>query len=231
MDKLKCIIVDDEIMARKSLERLCKKAENLEVIAICENAEEAIDFLKKDSVDLIFLDIEMPGLTGIEFLSAVSILPQIIFTTSKTEYAFEAYQHQVTDYLQKPIDYSRFLLAVEKALEIQKQNDFYKAAAEEVYIREEGKYIRVSYDTILYFENVGDYVKVVTDTGNHIIYSTLKSIAKKLNNTRFLKVHRSYIVNLGKIKDIDESSLVINRKVIPISRANRPVLMGRLNIL
>jgi DNA-binding LytR/AlgR family response regulator len=218
-------------MARKSLERLCKKTENLEVIAICENAEEAIDFLKKDTVDLIFLDIEMPGLTGIEFLSAVSILPQIIFTTSKTEYAFEAFQHQVTDYLQKPIDYSRFLLAVEKAVEIQKQNDFYKAAAEEVYIREEGKYIRVAYDTILYFENVGDYVKVVTDTGNHIIYSTLKSIAKKLNNTRFLKVHRSYIVNLAKIKDIDESSLVINRKVIPISRANRPVLMGRLNIL
>jgi DNA-binding LytR/AlgR family response regulator len=231
MENLKCIIVDDEIMARKSLERLCKKTENLEVIAICENAEEAIDFLKKDTVDLIFLDIEMPGLTGIEFLSAVSILPQIIFTTSKTEYAFEAFQHQVTDYLQKPIDYSRFLLAVEKAVEIQKQNDFYKAAAEEVYIREEGKYIRVAYDTILYFENVGDYVKVVTDTGNHIIYSTLKSIAKKLNNTRFLKVHRSYIVNLAKIKDIDESSLVINRKVIPISRANRPVLMGRLNIL
>ena len=173
----------------------------------------------------------MPGLTGIEFLSAVSVLPQIIFTTSKTEYAFEAYQHQVTDYLQKPIDYSRFLLAVEKALEIQKQNDFYKAAAEEVYIREEGKYIRVSYDTILYFENVGDYVKVVTETGNHIIYSTLKNIAKKLNHTRFLKVHRSYIVNLSKIKDIDESSLVINRKVIPISRANRPLLMGRLNIL
>ncbi len=231
MENLKCIIVDDEIMARKSLERLCKKTETLEVIAICENAEAAIEFLKKDTVDLIFLDIEMPGLTGIEFLSAVSVLPQIIFTTSKTDYAFEAFQHQVTDYLQKPIDYSRFLLAVEKALEIQKQNNFYKAAAEEVYIREEGKYIRVSYDTILYFENVGDYVKVVTDTGNHIIYSTLKSIAKKLNNTRFLKVHRSYIVNLGKIKDIDESSLVINRKVIPISRANRPVLMGRLNIL
>ncbi len=231
MENLKCIIVDDEIMARKSLERLCNKTETLEVISICENAEAAIDFLKKDSVDLIFLDIEMPGLTGIEFLSAVSVLPQIIFTTSKTEYAFEAFQHQVTDYLQKPIDYSRFLLAVEKALEIQKQNDFYKAVAEEVYIREEGKYIRVAYGTILYFENVGDYVKVVTDTGNHIIYSTLKNIAKKLNNTRFLKVHRSYIVNLAKIKDIDESSLVINRKVIPISRANRPLLMGRLNIL
>jgi len=231
MENLRCIIVDDEIMARKSLERLCKKIDAIEVVTVCENAELAIEFLKKDSVDLIFLDIEMPGLTGIEFLSAVSILPQIIFTTSKTEYAFEAFQHQVTDYLQKPIDYSRFLLAIEKALEIQKQNNLFKAAAEEVYIREEGKYIRISYDTILYFENVGDYVKVVTDVGNHIIYSTLKSIVKKLNNTRFLKVHRSYIVNLAKIKDIDESSLVINRKVIPISRANRPVLMSRLNIL
>lgn len=231
MENLKCIIVDDEIMARKSLERLCHKTEILEIVAIYENAEKAIEFLKNDSVDLVFLDIEMPGLTGIEFLSAVSVLPQIIFTSSKTEYAFEAFQYQVTDYLQKPIDYSRFLLAVEKAFEIQKQNNLFKASAEEVYIREEGKHIRVSYDTILYFENIGDYVKVVTETGNHIIYSTLKSIAKKLNNTRFLKVHRSYIVNLAKIKDIDESSLVINRKVIPISRANRPFLMGRLNIL
>ena len=227
MEKLRCIIVDDEIMARKSLERLCNKTETIEVITSFENAEIAIKFLKKDSVDLIFLDIEMPGLTGIEFLSAVSVLPQIIFTSSKTEYAFEAFQHQVTGYLQKPIDYSRFLLA----LDIQKQNDLFKAAAEEIYIREEGKYIRIPYCTILYFETVGDYVKIITENENHVIHSTLKNVARRLNNTRFLKVHRSYIINLAKIKDIDESTLVINRKVIPISRANRPLLMSRLNIL
>lgn len=231
MTTLKALIVDDEIMARKSLERLCKKSENLEVVGICENAEDAIAFLKKEVVDLIFLDIELPGLTGIEFLDAVSILPQIIFTTSKTEYAFEAFQYQITDYIQKPIELPRFLQAVEKAKEIHERNNAYKAIANEVYIRENGKYIRVPYDTIHYFENAGDYVKVVTETGSHIIYATLKSISEKLNNGRFVKVHRTYIINLSKVVDIEDNTLVIGRKVIPISRANRPVLMSRLNIL
>lgn len=231
MSKLKCLIVDDEIMARKSLERLCKKVDTLEVAGICEHAEAAIEFLQKQNVDLIFLDIEMPGLTGIEFLREMSNLPQVIFTTSKTEYALEAFQYQVTDYLQKPIDFQRFSRAVEKAVEIHNQNNQYRTEAEEIYIKDDGKYIRLPYADILYFENVGDYVKVKTANKTHIIYSTLKSIAERLQHTRFLKVHRSYIVNLGKIKDIDETSLVIEKKVIPISRANRPILMGRLNIL
>ena len=231
MSKLKCLIVDDEIMARKSLERLCKKIETLEVASVLEDAESAITFLQKQNVDLIFLDIEMPGLTGIEFLREMNNLPQIIFTTAKTEYALEAFQYQVTDYLQKPIDFQRFSRAVEKATEIHHQNNQYRTEAEEIYIKDDGRYIRLPYTSILYFENAGDYVKVKTDKGTHIIYATLKGIAERLKNTRFLKVHRSYIVNLRKIKDIDETSLVIDRKVIPISRANRPILMGRLNIL
>lgn len=231
MSKLKCLIVDDEIMARKALERLCGKVDTLEVAGICENAEAAIEFLKKHNVDLIFLDIKMPGLTGIEFLREMSNLPQVIFTTSRTEYALEAFQYQVTDYLQKPLDIKRFTQAVEKAVDIHNQNNVYQADADEIYIKNDGKYIRLPYSEILYFENVGDYVKVKTEKGTHVIYSTLKSIAERLQHTRFVKVHRSYIVNLGKIKDIDETSLVIAKKVIPISRANRPILMGRLQIL
>lgn len=228
---LNCMIVDDEIMARKSLERLCGKYEKLNVVQVCENAKDALKYLAEEPVDLIFLDIEMPEVSGIDFLNQAITLPQIIFTTSKTEYAFEAFEYSITDYLKKPIAFPRFQQAVEKAFEIQIQNNAYRAQAEEVYIKVDGKYIRIPFDNILYFENVGDYVKVKTEEGTHIIYRTLKSIDAKLSNPKFLKVHRSYIVNLSKIKDIEESTLVIGKKVIPISRANKSTLMSKLNLL
>ncbi len=228
---LNCIIVDDEIMARKSLDRLCAKHENLHVIEICSNAEEALQVLSEKSVDLIFLDIEMPEITGIEFLEKAITLPQIIFTTSNSEYGREALEYHITDYLKKPITMPRFLQAIDKALDIQKQNENYKAAAQEIYIKENNKYIRLPYDQILYFENVGDYVKVVTTDKNYVIYSTMKNIDSKLSHPRFLKVHRSFIINLSKIVDLEESTLVIGKKVIPISRANKSILMSKLNIL
>ena len=228
---LDCMIVDDEIMARKSLGRFCEKHEDLNVVQIRENGKEALAYLTEHSVDLIFLDIEMPELSGLEFLEQVVVLPQIIFTTSKTEYAYEAFEYSITDYLKKPINFPRFQLAVEKAIEVQKNNNAYRANAKEVYLKVEGKYVRVAYDDILYFENVGDYVKVKTKENSYIIYSTLKNIDGKLNNPRFLKVHRSFIVNLNKIKDIGEGTLVIEKKVIPISRANKSILMNKLNIL
>ncbi len=228
---LDCMIVDDEIMARKSLGRFCEKHDNLNVVQICENANDALSYLIEHSVDLIFLDIEMPELSGLEFLEQVVTLPQIIFTTSKTEYAYEAFEYSITDYLKKPINISRFQQAVEKALEEQQKNNAYRANAKEVYLKVEGKYVRVAYDEILYFENAGDYVKVKTTESSYIIYSTLKNIDAKLDNPQFLKVHRSFIVNLNKIKDIEEGTLVIEKKVIPISRANKSILMNKLNIL
>jgi len=228
---LNCIIVDDEIMARKSLSRFCEKHENLNLMQVCENANEALSYLENNSTDLVFLDIEMPELSGLEFLEQAINLPQIIFTTSKTEYAFEAFEYSITDYLKKPINFSRFQQAVEKALDVQRKNNAYRANAKEVYLKVEGKYIRVAYDDILYFENAGDYVKVKTEKESYIIYSTLKNIISKLNTPQFLKVHRSFIVNLSKIKDIEEASLVIGKKLIPISRANKSILMNQLNIL
>ena len=116
-------------------------------------------------------------------------------------------------------------------MEVQRQNETYKTIASEVYIKEDGKFVRISYEDILFFENVGDYVRIRTNESSHIIHSTLKNIASKLKDSRFLKVHRSYIVNLSKIKDIQENTLVIAKTVIPISRANKPVLMSRLNFL
>ena len=138
---------------------------------------------------------------------------------------------QVTDYLKKPFTFPRFQKSVEKALEQHEKNQEYKASANEVYVKEDGRFIRVSYEEILFFENVGDYVRIKTDHSSHIIHSTLKNIDSKLSNNRFLKVHRSFIVNLDKIIDIQENSLLIDKTVIPISRANKPLLMSRLNFL
>lgn len=228
---LNCIIVDDDLMARKSLEHLCKKIDSLNIVGIFENAQQGLDFLASNTADLVFLDIEMPEISGLEFVEKAKILPQVIFTTSKTEYAFDAFEYQVTDFLKKPIALPRISIAVEKAIEIQKQNNDYKASSREVYIKADGKYIRLAFDEILFFENVGDYVKIQTHSASHIIHSTLKSIDEKLKSLEFLKVHRSYIINLRKIKDIEENNLVIDKKVIPISRAKKPVLMGKLNIL
>lgn len=228
---LNCIIIDDDLMARKSLEHLCKKIDYLNILKVFEHAQDGLDFLASTSVDLIFLDIEMPDITGLEFIEKAQILPQVIFTTSKAEYAYDAFEYQATDFLKKPIAFPRFTQAIEKAKEIQQQNNEYKANSREVYIKENSRYIRLPYDDILYFENVGDYVKIQTSDNSHIIHSTLKAIDEKLQSFEFLKVHRSYIVNLRKIKDIEENTLVIEKKVIPISRANKPLLMGKLNLL
>lgn len=231
--KLQAIIVDDDPMARNSLEHLCKRVENLELVDICENAPDALRTVKEKAVDLIFLDIEMPGMTGLELLEQLPYSPQIIFTTSNKDYAFEAFEYEVTDFLKKPIQQNRFLKAVEKAEHRfqQLQAVAHASAGKEIYVKASGKLIRLNYEDILYFENVGDYIKVVTNDKNHIIHGTIKGLDEKLDYPRFLKVHRSFIVNLDKIKDIEDSTIVIEKKVIPVSRAHKPILMQSLNIL
>ncbi len=229
---MKCIIVDDDLMARKALERLCEKNRSLELLVTFENGQTALDFLTNTSgVDLLFLDIEMPILSGIEVLEKLAVVPMVIFTTTRTDYAYEAFEFNAIDYLRKPITAPRFDQAVDKALTFLQKRQVFQAEANEIYVREDGRYIRVPCDDILFFENVGDYIRVKTIKSQYIIHGTLKSIDEKLNDARFLKVHRTYIVNLSKIKDIEENSLVIDKSVIPISRANKGELLGRLKIL
>ncbi|MEM9544578.1 MAG: LytTR family DNA-binding domain-containing protein [Bacteroidota bacterium] len=232
-ERLKCVIVEDEIMARKSLQKLCEKMEQLELIDSFDNAKDALQKIENDAVDLIFLDIEMPDMTGIELLEQLTVTPQVIFTTGNKEYAFEAFEYDVTDFLKKPITQLRFAKAVEKAIQRQEQLDAIATASSknEIYIRTDGRYVRVPFSNILYFENVGDYVKVITSSGNHIIHGSMKSIDSRIQHPRFLKVHRSYIVNLDKIKDIEDNTLVIDKAVIPISRAHKPILMRTINLL
>ncbi len=230
--KLTCLIIDDELMARKALERLCEKRPELQIVAICENAEDALVILNNQEIDMIFLDVEMSGLTGLQLLDNLSYLPSIIMTSSKTEYAFDAFQYQVSDYLKKPITLPRFTQAVDKIVEKhQAILNTPQSIANDIFIKEDGRYIRLDYGDILYIENVGDYVSVRTPKNTHIIYTTMKTLEEKLPANLFFRVHRSYIVNLSKIVDIEDSNLVIANKVIPISRANKAELMQHINLL
>lgn len=218
-------------MSLKSLQRLCEQHGSLDVLAAFNDASGALAFMAEHMVDLIWLDVEMPGLSGLELLEKLPSMPYVVLTTSKTEYAYDAFQYQVTDYLKKPITLPRFNLAVEKVLELNaraKHNA--PVEREEIYIKTDGRYIRLPFNSISYIENTGDYVKIYTNNQTHIVYSTMKYLEEKLG-AQFLRVHRSYIVHLDKIVDIEENTLVISNKVIPISRANKSELMNRLNLL
>ena len=230
---LKTVIIDDEKIAIKSLENLCKKVSTLDLKASFVDPIEALSYVTKESIDLILLDIEMPELTGLELLDKLPSLPQVIFTTSNKEYAYEAFEYEVTDFIKKPITKDRFLKSIQKAIS---RDSYLKEIArdsnlKEIYVRVDGRLVRITIDDILYFENVGDYVKVITTDKVHVINIALKHLHVKLNHPRLLKVHRSYIVNMDKIKDIQENTLVINKKVIPISRAHKAIVMNSINII
>lgn len=225
------IIVDDDEMARVSLENLCEKIEDLEIVKTCENGLEAMKYLKSNSVDLVFLDIDMPDFTGMDLVKSVDDLPQIIFITGHTQYALEAFEYHVTDFIPKPVEFPRLLKAVERAQELQTNIDTGKDLQNDIYVRVNGRYIRLDFEDILFIESLGDYVTFNTVNGKYIVHSTLKNIDEKIKSEDFLKVHRSYIVNLTKIVDIEETNLVIKDKVIPVSRAHRPVLMQKIKTI
>ena len=233
--KLSCIIVDDEPMARKSLQRLCEKIDTIEVLHTFEDAESALAFLEQNDIDLLFLDVEMPRLTGIQMLDQLPTLPQVVLTTTKTEYAFDAYQYHVVDYLKKPISFPRLEQAVRKAIDAQQKKTYQTANIEptnnDIFVKTEGRLVRINFEDILYIESVGDYLRIKTPKTAFMVHGTIKGIDEKLPPAKFVKVHRAYIVNLSKIVDIEDTTLVIADKVIPISRAHRSVLMNKLNML
>lgn len=227
---MRCLLVDDDEMSRKILANLCSQIEQIEIAGICENALQAIPLLEKGDIDLIFLDVEMPDMTGLDLVKNIAHLPQVIFITSKQEYAVEAFEHRVTDYIQKPVQLPRLLKAIDRAREIKGKQVV--ADANDLYVRVDGKLVRLDLRDVLYIESIGDYVIFHTEKKEKfIVHSTLKNIDDKISNPKFLKVHRSFIVNLAKIVDIQETNLVIKDKVIPISRAHRPVLMNHIKTL
>lgn len=234
-----CIIIDDETTARAIIKQLCSKVDKLNVIEEFPNAIQAMKFLNQNEVDLIFLDIHMPDFTGFDFIETLKNPPKIILTTSDANFAIQAFEYEcIVDYLVKPIALPRFEKAIQKAELVQKtvkvKQDSDKVettSGNDLYVNIDRRLIKIDIPSIYLVEAKGDYINVKTEDKNYTVHSTLKKIEEKLPTSLFLKVHRSYIINIDKIIDIEDNSVLIKKDVIPVSRSNRPELMKRLNLL
>ncbi len=234
---MNCIIIDDEKMARVILKTLCSQIKSLNLTQDFPDAIKAIKYLNENQVDLIFLDIHMPNFSGLDFIKTLKDPPKIIFTTSDPKFAIEAFEYDfIVDYLLKPLELSRFEKAVKKAEKLQLNHNQVNLKKEvaiknDFYVNIDRRLIKIDFKGIYLIEAKGDYINIKTEDKNYIVHSTLKKIEEKLPDSLFLKVHRSYIINVKKIIDIEDNSVLIKKDVVPVSRSNRPELMKRLDLL
>lgn len=236
---MNCIVIDDEAMARAIITKLCGTVQDMEVIEEFDNAIDAIKFLNQRSVDVVYLDIHMPGFTGVDFVQTLKNPPKIVLTTSDTDFAIQSYEYEcIVDYLVKPVTQERFEKSYQKIKNaiVQKPkangNDNQESDLEgDLYINIDRRLIKLRFNEILIIEAKGDYIGVKTEKEEYRVHTTLKKIKEKLPKKLFLQIHRSFIINVTKIIDIEDNSVLIEKNVIPISRSNRPELMRRLNLL
>mgnify|MGYP000883410144 CR=1 FL=1 len=236
---MNCIIIDDEATARAIIGQLCVNVKSLNVLEEFPNAIQAIKFLNQNEVDLIFLDIHMPDFTGFDFIETLKNPPKIILTTSDANFAIQAFEYDcIVDYLVKPMTPERFQKAIQKAETMSAKVVAASASDKEVassgndlYVNIDRRLIKIDIPSIYLVEAKGDYIYVKTEEKNYTVHSTLKKIEDKLPANLFLKVHRSFIINITKIVDIEDNSVLIKKDVIPVSRSSRPELMKRLNLL
>lgn len=227
---LNCIVVDDSAIQRLSLVKLIESNASLNLVAEYKNAVEAKNGILNKKIDLIFLDIEMPVINGFEFLDVLPNKPQIIFVTGKAEYAMKAFDYEATDYLKKPIDKERFNKAVEKAItQASSSKDNNAQEGEYLFIKSNLKKRKVFIDEIKWIEALGDYIKVVTFENSFVVLSTMKAFEKQLPENQFLRIHKSYIVNLAKIDRFDSKNVEISSTNIPLSRNKKSILAEALN--
>lgn len=236
-----CLVVDDEEFSRTVIAQYVGRTAHLKLFAQCPDAIEAFGVLKNNPIDIAFLDIEMPEMTGLELVKNLTHPPQIVLITSRASYAVEAFEHSVVDYLIKPVKYARFLKAVERVSENleKKQNPLPSLVTNkqsisieqpDFFIKTDGKIVRFKSQDILYVEALSDYVVLHTLSKKHVTHSTMKGIAEKLGED-FTRVHRSYIVNIHKIESIEDDHISIHQAKIPIGVSYKQDFLAKLNFL
>lgn len=230
---MNCIVVDDEVMGRKLLEENVKQIPFLNLVGACGSAFEAMEILQKEKVDLLFLDIQMPGLLGTSFISSLAVKPLVVFVTAYANYAVESYNLDAVDYLMKPVSLDRFVLSANKAYHIflgktvvekEPLDDFF-------FVNVEYSLVRISVPSISHVEGLKDYVKIYVEGERHPILTkqTMKSVEAKVMPHGFMRVHKSYIVNLKKIESIKQQRIKIGNFEIAVSDSHIGELMERLN--
>ena len=234
--KIKCIIVDDEPLACKVLENHIKKIEDLELVAKCNNAIEAFSVLSNKEIDLMFLDIQMPQVTGLELLRSLKNPPRVIITTAYREYALDGYEFDVVDYLLKPISFERFFKSINKVFNTVRANILDKnnslSSRDEnnqfIFVKVDRKNIKISLNNLIYIESIKDYVKIVTEENSHITYLKIGYLEEKLPVEKFIRVHKSYIINVEKIKSYTPIEVEMRGKIIPIGRYYKQKVISTL---
>ncbi len=236
---MNCIIIDDDSLSRKILTELVERTEYLNLIQTYSNAVDAINSLNDASeIDLIFLDIEMPEMSGMDFLRTLKDPPLVIIVSAREKYALESYQYNVTDYLLKPVQYGRFFTAVDRAKkQLLKSNsvEVQKNTSDEIYIRKNTSLFKLKYNDILWIEALENYVIIHTFEKKYTINFTMRAILNNLPSNNFLRVHRSYIINLKKINVIEDNTIVMKiasgTKIIPIGRTYRDQLYSEIKLI
>lgn len=226
---LRCLIVDDDEMARATIEHYVEQTDFLSIEGVCVDALEATKVLKEKTIDIIFLDVEMPNMSGIDLLESYEELPYVILVTSKSEYAVDAFEHNVVDYLLKPLKYSRFLRAVSR---IQQDDEQLQTVSDdEVFIKTDLKYVKIKFTEVRFIEAMADYVVIHIGDNKHIVHSTMKGMEKKFPQDKFIRIHRSYIINMNMVDSIENGNVLIRGTRIPIGASYKSEFMGRLKLL
>jgi len=229
---LRCVIIDDEPIARKGLKEYMQDASFLQLAGEFDNPLKAADMLMHSTIDLLFLDIQMPKMTGMEFLKTLPHPPMVIFTTAYPQYAVEGFEWNAIDYLLKPFSFERFWKAILKAKSIHETiTAAVPPAANEpdyFFIKTDNKLVKIAYDEILFVEALQNYVAVYTTEKKYITYLTFKSIEEHLPANRFIKTHKSYIVAAAKVQSIEGNDITIGSHHIPISRTERETVLQQL---
>lgn len=224
-------------MSRKVVEEFSKKIDFIQLKNSFDNAYDALNFLKntEDNIDLLFLDIEMPEMSGVDLLDSMSTTPQVIIISSKEKYAIQAFNYSVTDYLLKPVTFARFAKSVSKAYEVHCKQNYSIDSDKEIFIKKGTQLLRVKYSEILWVEAMENYIVINTLTDRHTIHLTLKSLEKQLPSGIFKRVHRSYIVNIKHVLKIGDSSITLNSldkaKSIPVGKSFRDKLLSDINLI
>jgi DNA-binding LytR/AlgR family response regulator len=230
---MNCVIIDDEEISRNILIKLIQQVEYLNLIKACSGPIEGLEILRAQTVDLLFLDVEMPEMSGIDLIRSLETKPLVIMTTSHKKYAFDAFECNVVDYLVKPVEVTRFMKAVSKARDFFMNSRSRITATEKDYCFIKSNYVltKLLYKDILWIEALGDYVTINTATKKYILHLTLKAMEGKLSSEKFVRVHRSFIVMLEHISAVDDTTIYVQNKSIPVGALYRENFMKKLNLL
>lgn len=232
MKRLSCAIVEDDVISLKVIETMAEKTGQLHVQATFTDPVVAAAWLANNSIDLLFLDIEMPDLTGFDLLKTLPRKPAVVIVSGKANFAVSAFEFSVVDYLLKPLkDYSRFVAAVNKVLATLHSPEKATTEDDSIFVKVDSLLTKIRMEDICWVEAAGDYIKIQTTEKNYMVYATLKKMEDRLDKDKFVRIHRSFIVNLRRISNIDATNLEINKKIFPISSSYRDDLLSKIKIL